>query len=93
MLMHQPTDDERIIWHGGNSTQLHYERLKNDDDLWVEDEFDDYFDPGSESFHPSTGLGLKIGYNENQIISVDYGFALDERDGKSGLYIRFYWLF
>ena len=56
-------------------------------------DFDDYFAPGSESFHPSTGLGLKIGYNENQIISVDYGFALDKRDGKSGLYIRFYWLF
>lgn len=55
--------------------------------------FDDYFDPGVENFHPSTGVGLKIGYNENQIISVDYGFAMDKRDGKSGLYIRFYWLF
>jgi len=57
------------------------------------DNFEDYFDPGSESLHPSAGLGLKIGYNENQIISVDYGFALDDRDGKSGLYIRFFWLF
>ena len=58
-----------------------------------DDLFEDYFDAESESLHPSTGLGLQIGYNENQIISVDYGFALDKRDGKSGLYIRFYWLF
>ena len=57
------------------------------------DQFEDYFDPGSEAFHSSTGLGLKIGYNENQILSIDYGFALDKRDGKSGLYIRFFWLF
>lgn len=58
-----------------------------------DDQFEDYFDLGSESLHPSTGLGLKVGFNENQIISIDYGFALDKRDGKSGLYIRFYWLF
>jgi outer membrane protein assembly factor BamA len=71
-----------------------YESVKNDESfINGDDDFDDYFAPGSESFHPATGLGLKIGYNENQIISVDYGFALDKRDGKSGLYIRFYWLF
>lgn len=57
------------------------------------EDFEDYFNPGSESFHPSAGLGLKIGFNENQIISIDYGFAIDDRDGKSGLYVRFYWLF
>lgn len=57
------------------------------------DILENYFVASSESFHPSTGLGLKIGYNENQIISIDYGFALDKRDGDKGLYIRFYWLF
>jgi len=31
MLMHQPTDDERIVWHGNNSTQLHYECLINNE--------------------------------------------------------------
>lgn len=25
MLIHQPTDNERIVWNGGDSTQLHYE--------------------------------------------------------------------
>lgn len=28
MLIHQPTDTERIVWYGGDSTQLHYEVLK-----------------------------------------------------------------
>jgi len=73
--------------------EVDYEYLRGVESPMGNDQFQDYFDPGSESLHPSTGLGLKIGYNENQIISVDYGFALDKRDGKSGLYIRFYWLF
>lgn len=30
MLIHQPTDNERIVWYGGDSTQLHYERLDTD---------------------------------------------------------------
>lgn len=72
--------------------EVDYEHLRSSD-IMGSDQFEDYFDPGSESLHPSTGFGLKIGYNENQIISVDYGFALDKRDGKSGLYIRFFWLF
>lgn len=25
MLIHQPTNTERIVWYGGNSTQIHYE--------------------------------------------------------------------
>lgn len=34
MLIHQPTDNERIVWYGGNSTQLHYEVFK--DNEWKE---------------------------------------------------------
>jgi len=64
-------------------------KADNEDQDYIED----FFDPDAEAFHSSAGLGLKIGYNENQIISIDYGFALDKRDGKSGLYIRFFWLF
>ena len=33
MLIHQPTNDERIVWHGGDSTQLHYERLRKGE--WI----------------------------------------------------------
>ena len=75
--------------------EVDYDYLRGADSpiITAGENFEDYFAPGTESYHPSTGVGLKIGYNENQIISVDYGFALDKRDGKSGLYIRFYWLF
>lgn len=46
-----------------------------------------YFDTDSEAPHFGTGIGLRAALNENFIISVDYGFALDKRDGTSGLYI------
>jgi outer membrane protein assembly factor BamA len=76
-----------------NEIEVDYDYLKGQDSPMGDDQYEDYFAPGSESIHSSTGLGLKIGYNQNQIISFDYGFALDDRDGKSGLYIRFFWLF
>jgi hypothetical protein len=52
---------------------------------------DDYFDfsGSNDQLHPSLGAGLRIGWNENFIIAVDYGFALDGQDGRNGLYIAF----
>ncbi len=52
-----------------------------------------YFKKDAEKMHYSTGLGLKIAMNQNFIISVDYGMALDEQDGDSGLYILLNYLF
>lgn len=46
-----------------------------------------YFDSQNDQPHFGTGLGLRAALNENFIIAVDYGFALDKRDGTSGLYI------
>jgi len=50
-----------------------------------------YFDYSydKDKLHPSVGAGLRIGWNENFIIAVDYGFALDKQDGIRGLYIAF----
>ena len=53
----------------------------------------DYFDLGSESFHSGFGGGLHIAMNQNFIIAVDYGKALSEKDGSSGLYIGLNFLF
>jgi hypothetical protein len=52
---------------------------------------DEYFDfsYSNDKFHPSAGAGLRIGWNENFVIVVDYGFALDHKDGLRGLYIAF----
>jgi outer membrane protein assembly factor BamA len=51
----------------------------------------EYFDfsYSNDKIHPSAGAGLRVGWNENFIVSVDYGFALDHKDGIRGLYIAF----
>ncbi|OJV40490.1 MAG: hypothetical protein BGO29_10250 [Bacteroidales bacterium 36-12] len=44
-------------------------------------------------FHSAAGAGLKIGWNENFIISVDYGKAFNSQDGDSGMYINLNYMF
>ncbi|PLX11194.1 MAG: hypothetical protein C0598_08715 [Marinilabiliales bacterium] len=53
----------------------------------------EFFDIGSENFHSGYGGGLHIAMNQNFIIAVDYGRALSEKDGTSGLYIGLNFLF
>ena len=52
--------------------------------------FNDY-SPGK--FHSAAGIGLKIGWNENFIISADFGKALNKQDGNMGSYIGLNYLF
>jgi hypothetical protein len=52
-----------------------------------------FFPNDNEGLHQSVGGGFRIALNENFIIAADYGVALDERDGDSGLYINLNWLF
>jgi outer membrane protein assembly factor BamA len=47
----------------------------------------------SGKLHASAGIGLKIGWNENFIISVDYGKAFNPQDGNTGMYIALNYLF
>ncbi|MDR3093909.1 MAG: outer membrane protein assembly factor [Bacteroidales bacterium] len=49
-----------------------------------------YFDlsNSSDRLHSGSGAGLRIALNHNFIFAVDYGVALDKRDGTSGLYIN-----
>lgn len=51
------------------------------------DQQDFFFDQEHDGMHMSSGAGLRLAFNENAIITVDYGFAFDRRDGTSGLYI------
>jgi hypothetical protein len=53
----------------------------------------DFFKKDSEKFHTSYGLGLRIVENENFVIAVDYGRAMNKQDGKSGMYIGLNYLF
>ena len=43
--------------------------------------------------HLTYGGGIRIAYNENTIVAVDYGLANDDQDGSSGMYIGLGWLF
>ncbi len=52
-----------------------------------------YFPEEKDSFHNSAGVGLRIVMNQNFIVAVDWGKALDKRDGTSGLYIGLNFLF
>jgi len=44
-------------------------------------------------FHSAACLGLKIGWNENFVISADFGKALNKEDGNTGFYIGLNYLF
>lgn len=53
-----------------------------------------YFkDYASGQFHSAAGLGLKIGWNENFVISADFGKAFDKQDGNTGFYLGLNYLF
>ncbi|MEN9444120.1 MAG: hypothetical protein RIS47_1010, partial [Bacteroidota bacterium] len=47
----------------------------------------------SEGLHSSAGLDAKFVINDNFVVSVAYGVALDKRDGTSGMYIGLNYLF
>jgi len=54
----------------------------------------DYFDTTSnDKLHLSYGAGLRIVMNENFVVSVDYGKAVDPQDGNKGIYIGLNYLF
>lgn len=52
-----------------------------------------YFDFGAEKFHFSYGGGLNLIMNRNFIISTDFGFTTDKRDGNFGFYAGIGYLF
>jgi outer membrane protein assembly factor BamA len=48
---------------------------------------------GDEKIHLGAGGGIHIVMNQNFIVAVDYGRALDKGDGESGLYIGLNFLY
>ncbi|MCF8331090.1 MAG: outer membrane protein assembly factor [Bacteroidales bacterium] len=52
-----------------------------------------YLSGDQEEFHHSLGVGFHAAMNENFILAVDFGKALDKRDGNSGIYVGMNWLF
>jgi len=69
------------------------QRYKIDLSEVPEDKRSEYFGEHKDSPHCSGGLGLKIGMNENFIVSIEYGKAFNQQDGNSGFYINMNYLF
>ena len=46
-----------------------------------------------DSFHAASGIGFRIGINQNFIIAIDYAKPLNKQDGKGSLYINTGFLF
>lgn len=41
----------------------------------------------NDRLHTTVGIGIRMALNENFIVGIDYGKALDRQDGNKGLYI------
>ncbi|MBE0674546.1 MAG: BamA/TamA family outer membrane protein [Bacteroidales bacterium] len=54
---------------------------------------EDFFAQDAEKLHFTVGGGLRIVMNENFIIAIDLGKALNEQDGKMGFYMGLNYLF
>lgn len=54
---------------------------------------DEYISDRTNQPHWGIGLGLHIVMNENFIVAVNYGRALDDQDGDSGVYIGLNFLY
>lgn len=53
----------------------------------------DYFEFRPDSFHNGVGAGFYAAMNQNFIIAINYGKALNPQDGNSGFYIGLNFLF
>jgi hypothetical protein len=60
---------------------------------YTEDMFFDFNKQDLHKPHLGIGGGIRFGLNENFIVAVDYGHALNPQDGNTGLYIGLNWLF
>jgi hypothetical protein len=55
--------------------------------------FSSFFDPGSEKLHMSTGTSIMLAMNQNFVIAIDIGKALNKQDGNIGFSIGLNYLF
>lgn len=51
------------------------------------------YKPGMEAMHYGVGTGVRFIVDHNFIVALDYGTALDKRDGKNGFYLDLDYLF
>jgi outer membrane protein assembly factor BamA len=61
--------------------------------LYNSENFSDYFKTGEEKLHQSAGISIMLAMNQNFVIAVDIGKALNEQDGNLGFSIGLNYLF
>jgi len=69
--------------------------LETDFDLYYDgsENFSDFFKPDTEKIHQSAGISIMLAMNQNFVIAVDIGKALNEQDGNIGFSIGLNYLF
>ena len=55
--------------------------------------FSDFFKPSTEKLHTSAGISIMLAMNQNFVIAIDIGKALNEQDGNIGFSIGLNYLF
>ena len=93
-IITQPYDlDELVERHtGGLYTNLRQAVAANGDN------YDDYFSDSRKDIyrpHMTAGIGLKIGMNENFVLSADWGMPIDRQDNNkyANFYVKMGYLF
>jgi outer membrane protein assembly factor BamA len=60
---------------------------------FAEENFNDFFAPGSEKLHQSAGISIMPVMNQNFVIAVDIGKSFNKQDGNIGFAIGLNYLF
>lgn len=55
--------------------------------------FSDYFKPGTEKFHQCAGISIMFAMNQNFVVAIDLGKALNAQDGNIGFSFGLNYLF
>ena len=61
--------------------------------LYPEETYAEYFNPGEEKFHQSAGISIMPVMNQNFVIAVDIGKSFNKQDGNIGFSIGLNYLF
>ena len=71
------------------------DNLRNNFDSYYEgsEDFNNYFKPGTEKLHQSVGTSIMLAMNQNFVVAIDIGKALNEQDGNIGFAIGLNYLF
>jgi hypothetical protein len=62
-------------------------------ETYPEEIFSNYFKPGQEKFHQSAGMSIMLAMNQNFVIAIDTGKALNKQDGNIGFSVGLNYMF